>query len=540
MVGLLFTYSRKLSGLLLAGLLLVWAPSALAAEHDLSCSPAAGQDRWPCELHLGESKLIEIDESYNLFSVADPEIAVMHFLDRPNQKPPKRLVYIAGSKVGYTSMILGNDDQRVMIDVTVTLDLTNLKKQIHDFYPPPQQEIKVYGTESGIVLAGTVSGPEIVEQVLRLASAYMPKAAGAKPLEEYSGTGKSGPSIGITNLLTVRGIQQVMLEVKIAEVNRNKGRDWQAALGAKHLERWDKDWRNFRGNIGTSPLGVPQDPKVETLAGGLDAKGNKLPSSTALVYDAGAFAGSAASMLMNFAGNPANVFLEIDNFTTALNFLEAESMAHILAEPKLVSLSGQPASFLAGGEFPIPTKDKDGNTVIEYKRFGVSLLFTPYVLSNGRINLAVNPEVSEIQRVDSLAGYIVPSLNTRNLSTTVELYDGQTLALAGLLRENMRETVSKVPGLGDLPILGALFRSSSFLQDKTDLIIAVTPHLVKPVAKEELTFPGDNVEAPSRLEFYLLGQLEGKATQKASTENPLDTNLGGGLEGDFGHQPLAR
>jgi len=484
--------------------------------------------RQTLELKMGESKIVTTPFPFKRVSVAVPEVADIVVLS------PKE-AYVYGKSVGYTSMVLWEAGyEKTMLDVVVVLDLTALKEKIQELYP--DQQIAVHGTETGIVLSGTVSGPEIVEQVIRLAEAYLPKEGDEEKKAQTMGTGKSGSAVRITNLLKVSGLQQVMLEVKFAEVSRESGRDWQAAVGLNKLNRWGKDWNNFRGNLGTSPLGVPQFPEVEKLDGGTDPiTGAQLPSTLSLLHDAGALAQSAGTLLMNFAGNPANVFLDIDNFTAALEFLEGESLARILAEPRLVTQSGQEASFLAGGEFPVPVADGLQRVTITFKEFGVSLTFTPYVLSDGKISLHVTPSVSEIAGSAAIpagiegASFIVPNLSTRRLSTTVELRDGQTLALAGLLQDSMRETVKKVPGLGDLPILGALFRSSSYLQNKTDLLIAVTPRLVKPVSEESINFPGGDWQPPSRTEFYLEGKLEGERTA---------AGLEGGLEGQFGHEPL--
>lgn len=527
-----FSLGRQLAGFWVVLLILCFAGNVTAEP-----------ERLPIELRQGESKLIESAISFNRVSVADPKVADVQVLS------PKE-AYLNGKKVGHTSVILWEGEKKTLLDVTVALDLTPFKKQIHSLYP--EQQIKVYGAQTGIVLAGTVSGPEIAEQVVRLAQAYLPiqdkdNAPEKKVLDEVSGTGKSGYGIGVTNLLTVRGVQQVMLEVKFAEVSRDSGRDWQAALGAKNLTRYGKDWQNFKGNLGTTDLGMPQFPTVETLPGGtIPGTGAKLPSKLSLLADAGALAQSPASLLMNFAGNSANIFLDIDNFTAALNFLESESLARILAEPKLIALSGQEASFLAGGEFPIPVPGDYGAIGIAYKSFGVGLTFTPHVLSNGKISLNVAPEVSQVGTMERFSAgqgavvYQVPHLTTRRLKTTVELNDGQTLALAGLLQDNVREEVKKIPGLGDLPVIGALFRSSAYQQNKTDLLIAVTPHLVKPVDKEELVFPGDNFHPPDRLEYYLQGRMEGAVPPPQDRETKMGDRIEGGLEGDFGHQPLSR
>jgi pilus assembly protein CpaC len=213
-----------------------------------------------------------------------------------------------------------------------------------------------------------------------------------------------------------------------------------------------------------------------------------------------------------------------------------------------VTQSGQEASFLAGGEFPIPVPQGDGDITIEYKEFGVSLVFTPVVLSNGKISLRVAPSVSDIVSVQSIqtgiigAEFVVPNLSVRKLETTVQLHDGQTLALAGLLQDKFFDRVEKIPGLGDLPIIGALFRSTSFREEKTELLIAVTPHLVKPVEAGSIWFPGDGLQPPNWYEFYLEGRLEGRRSvpdgSTTETLSAVDAVDGGGFEGAFGYQPV--
>ncbi|MCA1765484.1 MAG: hypothetical protein LC633_04435 [Desulfobulbaceae bacterium] len=281
-----------------------------------------------------------------------------------------------------------------------------------------------------MVLSGTVSGPEVVEQVLRLTRTFLPVKAEGQG--DTGGSGRSGA--GITNLLNVGNLQQVMLEVTFAEVTRNSGRDLQVGMG---LNDMGTDLGNdfIKGSAGIGNLGVSG---LGTLAGQ-----------------------AAQSLLFNFAGNAANIFVEIDDFTAALRFLESEGLARTLAEPRLVTQSGQEASFLAGGEYPIPVVQSAGagdNPVvtIEFKEFGVGLAFTPVVMSNGKISLQVTPSVSTITDTASTAAGTVPILTTRKLNTNVQLQDGQTLALAGLLQDNMREILTKIPYLSDIPILGTL------------------------------------------------------------------------------------
>lgn len=203
-----------------------------------------------------------------------------------------------------------------------------------------------------------------------------------------------------------------------------------------------------------------------------------------------------------------------------------------MAEPNLVTTSGQEASFLAGGEFPIPVPSGLGTVSIEYKKFGVGLSFTPTVLDQDKIAMRINPEVSELdfssQTTVVVSGFIVPALRVRRTSTQVEMKDGQTLALAGLLADQHRNAIKKYPVLGDLPVLGTLFRSSEFQKSETELVILVTPHLVKPQKTGPQRLPTDKYVEPNDLEFYLLGRMEGKMGQPRPPKVvPPPTNIPG-------------
>jgi len=489
---------------------------------------AAEVDRQTLELKLGGSDLVNTAYPFRRVSIANPEVADVIVLS-------PRVLYVYGKKTGYTSIILWEEGKgQTLLDVVISLDLTGLKKKIHDLYP--DQQIEVHGSETGVVLSGTVSGPEVVEQVLRLTKTYLPKLAEGD--ESQKGTGRSGT--GVTNLLQVRGIQQVMLEVKFAEVNRTKGKDWQAGLGIKNLSE------NVTGAVNSSGSAMQDLTFDENHPGPAMLRDGTIAS----LID-GTISGilqNPRTLLFNFAGNAANIFLNIDDFSAALTLMEDEGLARTLAEPRLVTQSGQEASFLAGGEFPIPVPQKDGTITIEYKEFGVSLVFTPVVLSDGTISLRVAPSVSDVTSVQAIpagivgANFVVPNLSSRKLETTVQLQDGQTLALAGLLQDKFRDNVQKIPGLGDLPILGPLFRSTSYFEDKTELLIAVTPRLVKPVEAGSLRIPGEDLEPPNWFEFYLEGRLEGRRSSSGGSEegglSKVDATDGGGLEGAFGYEPL--
>ncbi|WP_305041473.1 type II and III secretion system protein family protein [Geoalkalibacter sp.] len=490
---------------------------------------ADGTPRRTLNLKIGGTGFIDTAAPVKRASVVNPDIADVVIIS------PREL-YAYGKNPGYTTVILWEEGRdKVVLDVVVALDLVALKEKIHQLFP--NEEIQVHGSETGVVLSGTVSGPEVVEQVLRLTRTFMPALAEVD--DGAAGTGVSGG--GITNLLRVGGVQQVLLEVKFAEVTRSSGKDLQAGFGLEGLGN------DFQGAFGVGNVFTPIENAFINA---------NFPSAP---FQSGIFEGAIdgliqnpSSLLVNFAGNAANMFVQIDNFKLALNLLETEGLARILAEPRLVTQSGKEASFLAGGEFPIPVSSGLNEISIEFKEFGVALRFTPIVLADGKISLRVAPSVSQIASTSSIpagivgTNFIVPNLATRKLDTTVELYDGQTLALAGLLQDDLREQVRKVPGLGDIPILGQLFRSTSYQQQKTDLLIAVTPHLVKPVKEGELKFPGENFQTPNAFEFYLEGRLEGRRAPDQPSDlsrhgflPPVSAARRGGLEGSFGYQPMA-
>jgi pilus assembly protein CpaC len=224
-----------------------------------------------------------------------------------------------------------------------------------------------------------------------------------------------------------------------------------------------------------------------------------------------------------FAGLATNDFL----INLTLEAAKENGLAKILAEPNLTTLSGQEAKFLSGGEFPIPVPQGNDSVTIEFKEFGVGVGFLPVVLGNGRINMVLNISVSELTNLSNVevssdsssTSFLVPSLSKRSANATVELMDGQTIGIAGLLNENMREVINKFPGLGDIPILGHLFRSQEYVKGETELVILVTPHLAKPIAPNDIKLPTDNFVDPNDADFYLWGRLEGA----------------GGTTSDFGH-----
>jgi pilus assembly protein CpaC len=288
-----------------------------------------------------------------------------------------------------------------------------------------------------------------------------------------------------------------MLEVRVSEISRSLLR--RLGFNFAYITSGNNFGISLLNQLASLPAGSP--------AGGIEAS-------------------SAINAIFRFVSKGTT-------WTVLIDALKEEGLLKILAEPTLITLSGKTANFLAGGEFPIPipqTTGAGGATItIEYKPFGVGLSFTPTVLSNKKINMLVAPEVSELDFSNALttSGFVVPAITTRRVSTVIELADGQSFAIAGLLKDDVREIVSKFPLLGDIPILGALFRSTSFSKNETELIVIVTPHLVKPLDMAKQTMPTDQYVEPDDFEFYLLGNLEGRGKTKPTK--------GSGLEGNFGH-----
>ena len=333
-----------------------------------------------------------------------------------------------------------------------------------------RSDIRVTPTRDGITLSGVVSNAVSLSLVLSVAEAYAPPDREGKPDKEK-----------VINLLEVGGVQQVMIEVRVSEMTKTLMRN----LGI-----------NFNVvSASGQQMGVSLLDNLTTLPS------NGFPANPLGVSN-------NVNGILRFLGNGAS-------WTAFIDALKENDLVKVLAEPTLITMSGKRASFLAGGEYPIPVPQALGTggaiITIQYKTFGVGLNFMPTVLGNGKISMEVAPEVSELDFTNaiSLQGYIVPSLTTRRTSTTVELADGQSFAVAGLLSEEVKETVKKFPVLGDIPVLGVLFGASQFQRTKRELVIIVTPHLVKPVDMARQTLPTDRFVEPDDLEYYLLGYTEG-------------------------------
>lgn len=394
---------------------------------------------------LGKSQILQVDQMFGEVTVGNPEVADVVPLTR-------RSVYVLGKKLGSTNVIFmgANNTPLAVVDVTVTYDLEGLKQKLYDLLPG--ERIEVRPASEGIVLSGQVSSPDRLARALAVAEQYAPKK--------------------VTNLLQVGGSSQVMLEVRFAEVAREASK----ALSASALLR--------------------------------------LTGNTTFTFLTG-----AAGTVLGPDTNPfASAALHRGDVDARLDALEKKGLVTVLAEPNLVVLSGDTASFLAGGEFPIPVA-QSGNTIgtsitVEFKQFGVGLNFTPTVIGKDLMNLVVKTEVSDIDRTLSAqstfpGGVTIPGLRVRRTETTVEVRDGQAFAISGLLRQDFNNTASQVPWLGDLPIIGALFRSVAYQQQKTELVVFITPRLVQPVAAGTLAVPHDFMTFPGEADIFLRGRMEG-------------------------------
>lgn len=413
----------------------------------------------------GQSEVIRSPWPTIRVAITDPTIADVQILT-PNQ------VLLQALKVGSTDLIMWNEDETEIwqVSVKVILDVDSHMQKLRQLFPDCQIQLE----QSGNML--------ISQGLLR-------KADQAVKLDEY--LQKTG--VEYLNLTTVAGVQQVQLQVRIAEVSKNVTR----ALTTNFLYA---DTPFFGLSAPTSSSGTP------------------LVSDITFAND---YFGTTWS-----ASQSANIIVGVPraNFDLFINALHENQSLRILADPTLVALSGEEASFLAGGEFPIPVPQTGQNDsiTVEYKEFGVRLIFRPTVLGDGTIKLYVAPEVSELTTVGAVnfQGFEVPAISTRRAATTLELNSGQTFAMAGLLRDNVNATNAKFPGLGDLPVLGPLFRSIRYAKAETELVVLVTAELVEPMSlAQSPPLPGFLHNEPNDWEFYIHGKIDGSSPPKI---NPAD------------------
>ncbi len=449
------------------------APVPSAADGaSLRCTGQAAQPG-TLSLQLGKSTLVRMPEAVQARSVGNPAV-LQAMLVAPDT------LYVVGVDIGSSNMIVqGRSGLCNVVEVVVGIDPAALQQALAALLPD-QKHIQVSAAGDTLVLSGTVDDAPTVARVLELAAAFV-----RRPVQPLDGTKRQGAeaaaaqtasasaaqvSTRIVNFLNIGAPQQVMLEVKIAEVSKSL----------------------------------------------LD----KLESNVALSFGGGSWAGTLnASFVSGTLKSLLNIGRANGNHA-GIAADKQDALVRILAEPTVMAISGQEGSFLAGGRIFVPVAQDNNKVTLEEKEFGVGLRFTPTVLAGGRINLRVAPEVSEISREGigiSAAGFsgaaILPLFTTRRAATTVELFDGQSFAIGGLIKNSQTASIHGLPVLGEVPVLGALFRSTDFQQDRTELLFVVTPHLVQPLPAN-YKLPTDSVTPPSRARLFLGGQLEGAPPQR--------------------------
>ena len=458
-------FKKFAATLLVATALGAAGPGSMAhaqmAPISLSDSSHAGQ----LEVPINKSQVLRVDRPFAKALIGNPDIADVLPLTNSS-------LYVLGKKNGTTSLTLYDRASNLIavMDVVVGPDVTTLKRQLSEMMPGDQIGARI--SNDSVVLDGIVSNGPAADRAVQLAETYAP--------------GK------VINMMSVGAAQQVMLEVRFSEVKRNALAQIGLGLGVK------SNGGAFQGISGGGA----------SLTGTTNAATGVVTNNLTL----GAITSSFGIFSRAFRALGSNI-------NATLDALETKGAVTTLAEPTLVALSGETASFLAGGEFPIPVSQGNSggsnngggsNITVQFKPFGVSLAFTPTVLADGVINLVVAPEVSSIDPSASIVvnGLRIPGLQTRRAKTVVELRDGESFAMAGLLRKDFQDTVRQLPILGSLPIIGTLFRSTGFQHEETELVIIVTPRLVRPVRAGTLKVPTDRVTPPNEADLLLLGRTD--------------------------------
>ena len=475
--------------IMILGLILGIASTTASYAQDPATGTVEQRDIQKLELTSGKSKVLDLPVAIKRASLANPEVADTVVLS-PTQ------LYLTGKTTGVTNLTLWNESGKMMgmYDVVIAPDLSRLKENLHKTLPD-EKGILVTSSHDHITLSGTASNANNLTRALSIAEAYAPKK--------------------VINSMQIGGVQQVMLEVRVAEMNRELikrlGINF-SAIGPNEFGCVSSRWIN-------NPLSLHQSWCWRR--GGHSDHCGLAGHQLVFGFDTGSL-----------------------SWTGFIDALKEQNLVKVLAKPTLVALNGQEAAFLAGGEFPIPVPQAFGLVTIQFKKFGVGLVFTPNIMNSKHISLNVAPEVSELDFSNALKtqGFTIPAITTRRATTTIELADGQSFAIGGLMRDNVRESVKKVPFLGEIPILGALFRSSSFQKNETELLIIVTPHLVKPLDMTAQTLPTDYYVEPNDFEFYFMGFPEkggfgGKVGQRSPAAEVLSNRVTrlSAMEGQVGH-----
>ncbi|RXG98265.1 type II and III secretion system protein family protein [Bradyrhizobium zhanjiangense] len=462
---------------------------------------------------VNKSRTFKVDTAFSTIVAGSSDIIDVKSLS-------DHMIYIQGKQTGTTNVILFDSSMKQIgiLDIEVVIDTGNLQQNIRS--STGMQGIRVSASEGQVVLSGTANDAVAAERAMAIATSTVAKGG------------------VVVNAMSVAAPQQVMLEVRFLEVGRSAGRD----LGVNLYGANASGSRGFNTGLGAggSAGAVTSAGRIAT-----DATGKPLqdpvtngyvptPGGLPLIGTAATLAGNAVPF-----GSLLTSVLKFNNGNTLdllITALETKGVLRRLAEPNLIALSGDAARFLAGGEFPVPIPNTTATgfptITIDYKKFGVELAFVPTVLSRGTINLRVEPSVSELDFANAITiqGTTVPALTRRDARTTVELRDGQSFAIAGLLQTRNRQDVSQLPWIGSVPVLGALFSSKSYQQEETDLVIIVTPRLVAPAAPgQQLASPLDSRLPANDVDFFLNGQME---VRKRYNDY---VNSGGDVKGPYGH-----
>jgi pilus assembly protein CpaC len=446
------SYDRYLKAAL-AGFALSVTAAAPALAQDSALRVLRGTASSALDIPMNRAVVVESDVPFTELSIANPGIADISSLS-------DRTIYVLGKEPGRTTLTLLAADGRLItnVDVHVSPDMAEFKERLTQILPG--ENIEVRTANDGIVLSGTVSSAARLDRALDLAQRYAPDR--------------------VSNLMSVGGTQQVMLKVRFAEMQRSVSKALSSSLSLNGSSL--QNGRNIRGGTNTT---VGQTGITNSL-------NNIIPTAN----------DSNGAFLLGFGAGGVEVGV-------LLEALEARGVVRSLAEPNLTALSGQQATFLAGGEYPVPVSNDDGAISVEYKPFGVELNFTPRVVDGDIINLELLAAVSGIDPSNSFSanGFEISAFSRRETSTTVEMRDGESFAIAGLLSDDFTDLSGQVPWIGDVPILGALFRSAEYSRRQTELVIIVTPHLVSPTRGMALALPTDRVRPPSEQDLFLFGRV---------------------------------
>jgi pilus assembly protein CpaC len=403
------------------------------------------------------AEIIKFENGVSEVFIANPEIADVQLSNR-------NTVYLFGKSIGTTKIIaLDSKGKEVLnAEVVVATDLTHFQALIAAY--DPHGLVEVTALPGGILLEGMVDSPKIADDIRALADRYLKK-------------GKESDQI-VINRLTIRPPVQINIRVKVAEVARTV------------LNQLGFDWQTVIFNRGKFKLGtlINRAPFTALPILTNDVTSITQPSETV--------PGLEVSTL-GFGYHSSR-----DNLNAAIDLLAQDNLLTVLAEPNLTCISGETATFLAGGEFPYPVPQQLGNITIDFKNYGVSLAFTPTVLDGKLISLHLRPEVSELDPATGITinGTTVPGILTRRAETTIQLGSGETFALGGLLQNQITSSIDSLPGLGDIPVLGALFRSNAFQREDTELVFLVTPYIVNPISGKEMILPTDGLNFATLLE----------------------------------------